>query len=217
MVKLLSVATISGTVSAFLRPFAEHFRERGWRVDALARGISDCRRCQNSFDRVWDVNWSRNPLAPKNFLSAAKTVRRLVTRERYDIVHVHTPVAAFVTRHALKSLPDRIRPKVVYTAHGFHFHENGSALKNALYLTLEKIAAPWTDELVVINREDELAAKRSRLLPPSQIHYMPGIGVDLSHYGPEGTPPSEVAGVREALHLPADAELILCVAEFIPR
>ena len=105
MVRMLSVATIEGTLSEFLLPFAEHFRAQGWRVDAMAQGVTDSPECCAAFDRVWDITWSRNPLDPRNLLKAAPAVRRLVERERYDLVHVHTPVAAFVTRYALKNLP----------------------------------------------------------------------------------------------------------------
>ena len=121
MNKLLLVTTVPGTLRSFLLPFAAHFRRLGWQVDAMACGASASIECQQGFDRVWDVEWSRNPLDPRNLLAAPGVIREIVTRERYDLVHVHTPVAAFVTRYALKDLRRQTDTKIIYTAHGFHF------------------------------------------------------------------------------------------------
>lgn len=211
------VTTIPDTISAFLLPFAAYFRAQGWRVDAMAQGISANTECLNAFDRVWEVQWSRNPLHPQNLLVAPQIIQDLITLEKYDIVHVHTPVASFVTRYAIKNLSRKHRPQVIYTAHGFHFYRGGKPLRNAVFLSLEKLAQHWTDYLVVINREDEAAVKRHQLIALERLRYMPGIGVNRSHYSSDTIPEAEVEQVRIALGLAPETQLFLSVAEFIPR
>lgn len=210
------VATIPGTLRAFILPLARHFRAQGWQVDGMANGISTCADCVQGFDRVWDVEWSRNPLDPRNFIIPPQAIQKLVTQEKYDIVHVHTPVAAFVTRYALRNLKKQLNTKVIYTAHGFHFHPGGKLFKNAVFLGLEKLAARWHDYLVVINQDDEQAAKRYKLNRPENLRYMPGIGVDLNYYSPDATHPSEVERVRQELGLTPETPLLLSVAELNP-
>ena len=39
-ISLLMCTTVAGTLRAFLLPYALHFRELGWRVDAAAQGVS---------------------------------------------------------------------------------------------------------------------------------------------------------------------------------
>jgi glycosyltransferase involved in cell wall biosynthesis len=169
------------------------------------------------FDRVWDVEWSRNPLDPRNFLKTPSAIQEIVTRGQYDIVHVHTPVAAFVTRYALRNLRKQLKTKVIYTAHGFHFHPAGKPVKNAVFRSLEKLAGNWTDYLVVINHEDEAAAKRHKLVLPQHLCYMPGIGVDLDYYSPDKISETDLDQVRQELGLAPQTQLLLSVAEFIPR
>ena len=217
MPKLLMVTTVPETLCAFLLPFAAHFRGRGWRVDALANGVSSVPACAEAFDQVWEVPWSRNPLQPGNFWTAPARVRQIVASEGYDIVHVHTPVASFVTRLALRSLRDAGNPRVIYTAHGFHFYQGGPRLRGALFRKLEQWAGRWTDRLVVINREDEQAALRYGIVPPDRLRYMPGIGVDTRHYSAAAVSGADVARVRQELGLAAADRLILMVAELIPR
>jgi glycosyltransferase involved in cell wall biosynthesis len=217
MNSLLMITTIPDTLTSFLLPFAHQFRTRGWRVDAMACGISSCTQSLQAFDRVWEVQWSRNPLDPHNLLVAPQTIREAIEQGQYHIVHVHTPVAAFVTRYTLKNWKKHPKPQVIYTAHGFHFHSGGKALKNAVFMALEKLAGYWTDYLVVINREDEEAAKRQKLVPSEYIRYMPGIGVDLHYYSLNQTSEAEVKQVRQELGLKSETPLLLSVAELIPR
>ncbi len=173
--------------------------------------------CAEAFDKIWEIRWSRNPLHPRNFVSAPKQVREIVTREGYDLVHAHTPVASFVTRLALRHMREQSKPRVIYTAHGFHFYEGAPRLKNFLFRELEQWAGRWTDYLVVINREDEQAALRYGIVPPERLRYMPGIGVDTQHYSAHAVSPAEMARVRQELGLAPNDRLFLMVAELIPR
>jgi glycosyltransferase involved in cell wall biosynthesis len=215
--KLLIVANVPSMLREFLLPFGQHFSKLGWQVDAMvseATNQADVGKELEQFRNVWRVEWSRNPLDPRNFLKAPKTIREIVARENYDIVHVHSPVAAFVTRLALRNMPNK--PKVIYTAHGFHFHRGGHPVKNRIFLALEKIAGPWTDYLVVINHEDEKAAKTHNIVPPSQLLYMPGIGVDTRKYNPEKVNPNDIDLLRQELNLKHEDQFILMIAEFNP-
>ena len=209
------VTTVPDTLQAFLMPIVEHFRGRGFRVDAMAEGVTQRWECAPAFDHVWGVAWSRNPLDRRNLLGARRRVHDVVANQGYDLVHVHTPVAGFVTRLALRSLRRKGGPRVIYTAHGFHFYHGCPQPRGAAFRALEKLAGRWTDYLVVINREDEQAARR--LVPPERVQYMPGIGVDLDLYGPNAVSEVDVARVRSDLGLATADCLFLMIAEFIPR
>lgn len=217
MKKILIVATIPDTLKAFILPFVKHFRSIGWQVDGMANGISDCVSCQQEFDQVWDIEWSRNPLDPKNLLVSVPRVQEVVEQGHYDIVHVHTPVAAFVTRYALKNHQAQGLLQVFYTAHGFHFHPQGNPLKNFIFTTLEKIAGKWTNCLITINQEDTSAAKKYNLLPSENIHFTPGIGLDISHYSSDRVSDADINLIKDELQLATNDVLLLCIAEFIPR
>jgi glycosyltransferase involved in cell wall biosynthesis len=215
MVRLLYVTTVSETLG-FLSPLAVHFRKQGWRVDAMACGAGSS-EFSGAFDCTWEAGWSRNPLDPHNLFSAARQVQAVVSSGQYDIVHVHTPVAAFVTRYALRRRSSTIKPWMIYTAHGFHFHPNGAWLKNAFFQTLEKLGGRWTDYLVVINRTDEEAVRNYHIVSPEKIWYMPGIGVDLQGLAPNEVSINDVEKVRQEMALGPGHPLLVMLGEFIPR
>jgi glycosyltransferase involved in cell wall biosynthesis len=214
--RVLFATTIAATVRAFLLPLARHFQERGWRVDAIANGIGKDQVCRPAFERVWEAEWSRNPLRPQNFMMAER-IRNLTIEHGYDIVHVHTPVAAFVTRLGLDSLRHEQRLQVLYTAHGFHFHPMGGSIRNNLFELLERKAANWTDFLIVLNRDDLRAAKEKKLIGLDRLRFMPGIGVDRSRYSNSSVPQSELDRLYAELGISAATPVLLMVAEFTER
>ena len=212
MPKALFATTVAISCEGFLPQLAGYLRTKGWRVDAMANGISR-NRCRDAFDAVWEVDWSRDPLAPTNLLKAPAEVRQTVENVGFDIVHVHTPVAAFVLRFALRKAM-RSRPVVVYTAHGFHFHPHGAPLSNAAFAGLEKLAGRWTDYLVVINRTDERAAKDLGIVPEDRVRFLPGVGVDTCRFDPNSLSHDQVADLRRDLNIGARDPVFTMAAEF---
>lgn len=217
MPKLLIVANVPSMLREFLLPFAEHYKHLGWHVDGMvseATTVADTGGELEIYGTIHRVAWSRNPLDPRNFLQAPQTIRDVVAKGNYDIIHVHAPIPAFITRYALRNVKNH--PPVIYTAHGFHFHKGGSAVKNKIFLTLEQTAGPWTDFLVVMNHEDERAVRTHEIVPESKLLYMPGIGVDIKKYSPERASEEDVKKLRAELNLKDEERFLLMIAEFNP-
>lgn len=212
--RLLFVATVAVTVRHFLRPYAEHFRARGWRVEAAANGLVGDQASAAAFDAVHDLPLSRSVRDVGGLVRGWRAVGTAIRAARPDIVHVHTPIASFLVRLAVHRMPDGERPLVVYTAHGFHFHAAGRWLTNAVFLLAERVAGRWTDRLVVINDEDEQAARRHRLVPPGDLVHMPGIGLDTTAYAPGRVDPAAVARYRRDLGLGDVDPYFVVVGEF---
>jgi glycosyltransferase involved in cell wall biosynthesis len=215
MPRLLIVTTVPATIRAFLLPYADFFRQKGWTVGAMASGAASSPELAGHFDEILDAEWSRNPLDAANLRECAR-VREAVRHGGYDIVHAHTPVAAFVTRMALRKR-ERSGLKVAYTAHGFHFHRGGGRTRNFAFRTLERLAGRWTDRLIVINREDFDAARKFHIAGDAALRFMPGIGLDFSMYGDAPDRQDETDTIRGELGLGCGDALFTMVAEFIPR
>jgi len=97
-------------------------------------------------------------------------------KEKYDIVHVHTPIASILGRIAAKMA--RV-PAVLYTAHGFYFHDEMSRNKYKFYYIIEKFAARiLTDWLLLQSKEDyELAINDNFLSKEKIIHLSNGVDI----------------------------------------
>ena len=210
---LLYVSTVSSTMHHFLRPYAAHFRAEGWRVEAAASGFEAHPDHALAFDRVHDIPLSRSILDVRGNLRGERAIEQIIREMQPDLVHVHTPIASFLTRLAVRRMPADRRPKVAYTAHGFHFHTGGQPLTNAIFRTAERTAGRWTDRLVVINDEDEAAARRLHIVPPGKLVRMPGIGLDTGWYAPTSIGPEAVAAERARIDLPPAGPTFLVIGE----
>lgn len=178
MKKILYVTTISSTIDAFLVPHIEMLLEQGYKVDCAANiDMEFSEKLLEKGVRLFQINFSRNPLSTKNKKAYAE-IQKLQQEENYDIVHVHTPVASFITRLALRQ--EDI--KVVYTCHGFHFYKGGPILNWMLFYPLEKIAANWTDCLITINTEDYKIAKKFKLRDNGKLTKIHGVGIEKEQY-----------------------------------
>jgi len=206
--KVLFVATVESHLLNFHIPFMKLLQEKGYEVH-VATKLGNRRQEFDEFGVIkHNVDFSRSPYSPKVFKSLQQ-MEKLLKEIRFSLVHVHTPVAAFVTRLACQRTNTH---PVLYTAHGFHFYK-GAPLKNLLlYYNMEKLAAHWTDGLIAINEEDYKAAQKFKLRKNGKVFFVPGVGVDI--VGLE----QRIASIdrsekRKELGLSADTAVIITVGE----
>lgn len=204
---VLFIATVYTHLANFHLPFMKVLQEWGYDVHAAASS-AEGRKDEVAALGVtcWEVPFARSPYSPAN-IRAFRRLRELMKAKRFDLIHVHTPVAAFMGRYLCRATQQR---PVLYTAHGFHFYR-GAPLKNWLvYHTAERIAARWTDGLIVMNGEDLASARKLGFTEGENLFYVHGVGVDLALYaggGAQGKP------VRAEFGLEANEVMVSCVAE----
>ena len=176
MKRFLMVTTIQNTVEAFLIPHIKMLEKNGYEV-WIATNIYKEIPEELKKNKWVDISFSRNPFS-KNSFKAIKEMRDLIRKNDFEIVHFHTPVAAFLGRYAAMKEKQK---NIIYTAHGFHFFK-GAPLKNWLiYYPMEKLAINWTDKIITINEEDFQRAKKiSR--KNTKVYKVDGVGLDLENY-----------------------------------
>ena len=207
MKKILYVTTISKTINAFLVPHIKYLIDQGYKVDVATNIIDEISQELVDYEvEVFQIDFQRNPLSLKN-KKAYDEIKKLQLKNKYDIVHVHTPVASFVTRLALRKEKNL---NMVYTCHGFHFYKGSSIFNWLIFYPLEKLAAKWTDRLVTINGEDFEIAKKFKLRNNGQVSKMNGVGIEKEKYVIENFDKSEY---RKKLGLKDDDFVILVLAE----
>ena len=177
MKKVLYVTTVSRTINAFLIPHINMLLDNGYEVHcacSIDKPVDE--ELQRRGVKIFEVPFSRNPLGIGNIKAFIK-LEELQRINNYDIVHVHTPIAAIYGRLLKLSFPSL---RTIYTAHGYHFLKGGSKLGWILYYPIEKIMAKFTDVIININKEDyEITKER---LKPKKCYLLNGVGLDLREY-----------------------------------
>ncbi|MDU5038080.1 MAG: glycosyltransferase family 4 protein [Clostridium perfringens] len=179
MKKVLYITTVSRTINAFLVPHIEMLLENGYKVDCATCVDKKVNQVLiNKGVKIFNIPFSRSPLSFGN-IKAFKELIKLQKENKYDIVHVHTPVASIYGRLLKIRFP---KLKTIYTAHGYHFLKGGPKLGWIIYYPIEKMMAKLTDVTININKEDYEITKIK--LNPKKCYLINGVGLDLNQYKP---------------------------------
>ena len=205
--KILFCASTASHIKNFHLPYMAMFSSCGYEV-SVATGDSET---VAGTQKCFKLPFHKSFFSFKN-IRAIFAARRLLCRERFDILSLHTTLAAAVLRAALLTIPKRQRPRVFYTCHGYLFGEN-DGLSRLKYLLPEMLCARVTDVLMVMNREDERISHRYHL--SGDIHYINGMGLIPGRFAPPTR--AQHAAAKKALGFSPEHVLFVYTAEFSKR
>lgn len=209
MKKVLFVENSAGFCK-FNAPYMNWFKQQGWQVDHAAPGIED--KFAYGVTHHYDVDIHRSPFSFQN-IKAIKTLKRLIDKEQYDLVHCHTEMGGLCARLAAISARKK-GCKVIYTSHNYPFYKGASMVAWTVFYSVERMLAPLTDAVVTINEEDyQITCKHRFAIGPN--FKIDGVGVNLERFSPVST--EEKMKLRDEVGVPRDAFVLLYTAQFIPR
>lgn len=208
--QILYVASTVGHLKSFHLPYLERLSQEGWTVHTAGRGGDEL---LPGVERGFDIPFEKSMFSPKN-LAAVWQLRKLLRKENYDVVSVHTSLAAFFTRLAVMLSGRRGRTAVINTAHGYLFDDATPQPKRSILLWAEKLTAPATDLLLTMNRQDTEIARKHHLCR-GQVVQIDGMGVEFGRFSPADAGARLAA--RERFGIPREAFVLVYAAEFSKR
>ena len=203
MKKILHVCAIGSTAKILLLPQINYLLSQGFEVGIACSFDEDAQRLKDKGYTVHPVQIDRK-ISPISNLKSISDLTKIIRENNYDLVHVHTAIAAVLGRIAAKFASVKA---IIYTAHGFPFHDLSSPIQYFLYSNIEKYAATITDLIMTQNHEDIATAKKLRLCPPEKLAYL-GNGVDIERFKRSQLNPESESQLRQSLGIP-DASLIV--------
>lgn len=205
-IKVLQLAAVDGTVKFLLLPLIDCLIEEDYEVHIACSPGQHLRELEDQGYSVHSIPIARR-ISPFSNLSSLWRLYRLIRCERFDIVHVHTPVAAVLGRVAAKLA--RV-PVIIYTAHGFYFHELMAPWKRRLIIWVEKVLGRCcTDMLFTQSSEDRETAIRAGIANERKIIWI-GNGVDAGGFVVESDP-----AVRAELGLSPNDKIVGFVGRLV--
>ncbi|MDH3626174.1 MAG: glycosyltransferase family 4 protein [Acidobacteriota bacterium] len=157
-----------------------HHDRRRFDVSLLAGagGILDDEATRIDDATVRLMETLRHPIAPLDDLRAVRELTRFFRDNQIELVHTHSSKAGILGRLAARRAGVKA---IVHTVHGWSFNDTQSLARRQLYVQLERIAARWTDRMVVVsaqNREDGLLRGIGR---PEQYRVIHS-GIDIEQF-----------------------------------
>jgi glycosyltransferase involved in cell wall biosynthesis len=192
--KICQLCAVDFTLYHFLLPLMRAMREKGHEVVGVCSDGALLARVRAEGFRIEATPIVRG-YNPVEHWKTFRALLRLFRTERFDVVHVHTPVAALVGRLAAARAGVKT---IVYTAHGFYFHERMPAWKRALFVGLEYLGGRCTDILLTQSAEDADTARRLNLCRGGMVEAI-GNGSDPERFRPAAIDDPERLALRRGL------------------
>ncbi|NER82854.1 MAG: glycosyltransferase family 4 protein, partial [Leptolyngbya sp. SIO1D8] len=227
--KILHICSIGVTARTLLLPQIDYLRSRGLEVhiacspDATATNLSD------RGYTVHPIPIDRQ-IAPLRNLASLVKLWRLMQREQYDLVHVHTSISAVLGRLAAKWAGV---PRIVYTVHGFPFHDQLFPTKYWFYFGIEKGCARFTDLFLTQSHEDWVNSSRMGVCPAHKVRHLNN-GIDSQRFNRQRLHPIHQKQLQQSLSISSEdgpiigtigrltrekgfAYLVEAIAQLMPR
>jgi glycosyltransferase involved in cell wall biosynthesis len=177
--KVCQLCAIDFTLKNFLTPLIDGMVNEGWDVSSVCSNGDFVPELRKQGYKITNIEISRSVNPFKHLVTVFKLFK-FFRKEKFDLVHVHSPVASLVGR--LAAWMARI-PLVIYTAHGFYFHDEMPIFKKWIYIFLEIIAGKITSFLFTQSLEDcETAIKRGIVKSDKVLAI--GNGVNVERFDP---------------------------------
>jgi glycosyltransferase involved in cell wall biosynthesis len=209
-IKVLQLCAVDFTLDKFLAPLCFYLQERGLDVTAACTESVFMEPLRKKGLRCVNMPIDRS----MNLLSHRHAYLRLsafLREERFDIVHVHTPIASLIGRLAAwrRHVPIRI-----YTAHGFYFHDDMPARQRLLHVGLERFGGFFHHYLFTQSDEDRAAAIRLGIARKGCVRTI-GNGIDMHRFDPERLGDACRLRIRESLGIAPDAPVLGIIARMV--
>lgn len=201
--KVLQLCAVDFTVKNLLLPLVDRLLEEGWEVHIVCSPGPEVEALREKGYNIETIEIARRIAPLANFVSVVQLFRYM-KRQGFDVVHVHTPVASVLGRIAARLAGV---PLIIYTAHGFYFHEGMAWWKREILIGIEKLMGKLcTDLIFTQSREDMEIAVRRGIIARNRIFHI-GNGVDVSRFNSSNLPFSRLKK-REELGISGDAKVV---------
>lgn len=204
------VTSVARSLRYLLLSQLQALRDRGYLVTGVSSPGPDVPALEARGIAHRDVPITRR-LTPFADLRAIGLLYRLMQRERFTIVHTHTPKPGLIGQLAARLA--RV-PVVVNTIHGFYFHDRMPPRERRFYIALERLAARCSDLVLSQNQEDVETALALGIARPGQILHL-GNGIDLRRFDPARLSPQARQRTRAALGIPDAAPVVGFVGRLV--
>lgn len=210
MKKILFISNITNKITNFSLPSIVASKSLGYEFHLAANLINFDDNPEKYGIKLKHIDLDRNPFSRKN-IAAYKQLLEYTKNEKFDVIHCNTPIGGVLGRLCGKKAGV---PKVIYTAHGFHFYKGASFINRTIFKWAELWMAKYTDVIITMNEEDYTAAQKFKLKENGQVYYVPGVGVDTKIYQLKNV---EVKAYRSSLGLSLDDIVLIAMGDLIER
>jgi glycosyltransferase involved in cell wall biosynthesis len=175
-IKILQICAVDHSFETLLKPLIKEQLKNEYISHNACSNTGNLSNLRDEGFEMFDISIDRQ-IKPISNLKSIYNLYKLMKHEKYDIVHVHTPIAALLGRIAAKLAGVK---NIIYTAHGFYFHEGMTKIKYNIFYFIEKFFCKFfTDWLLLQSIEDyQLCIEKNFNTKKRTIHLSNGVDIN---------------------------------------
>jgi glycosyltransferase involved in cell wall biosynthesis/ribosomal protein S18 acetylase RimI-like enzyme len=203
-IRVAHVTTVDLTLRFLLLGQLARLRDEGFEVSGISAPGPWVRDLEAQ--GISHIPWphATRSWSPGSDARALAELVRILKRERFDILHTHSPKPGVLGR-----LAGRLTgvPCVVNTVHGLYATRDDRPARRIPVIAFERMAARFSD-LELYQSEEDLAWAREIGLVDESKGVLLGNGTDLSQFDPAAVAQKRKAALRRSLGIPEGALVV---------
>ena len=196
MIKVAHVATVDLSLRFLLLNQLESLRDAGYSITGLSAAGPHVGELEERGIRHIPVSLTRS-MTPLTDLVALWHLYRVMRRERFTIVHCHTPKAELLGQLAARLAGV---PIVVDTFRGIYHRSGSSRLQRRFLVAMARLAASCADLVLCQSREAMDEMIQTRFCAPGRLALL-GNGIDVREFDRSRLHPFQLNVLRKELGL----------------
>lgn len=208
--KILEICAIDITAKTLLLPLINKLKEEGYVVEIVCSKGEKAKALERKgyVFRFTNIDRKINPISN---IKSILELYRIMKKGKYDIVHVHTPVASVLGRIAAKLAGI---PIIIYTAHGFYFDDNMPKIIYKIFVIIEKLMGKFfTDYIFTQSYEDYKNVIKFGVIGKEKIACISN-GVDVNKFNFENVN-IDIIEFKKNIGLPINSRILCFVGRLI--
>lgn len=189
--KVMQLSSIDLTLYKFILPLMKSLKSRNYKVIFACKDMGFFDEIEKQGFEGYRIHIDRKINILTNIRSIIE-IYRILKKEKVDILHVHTPIAAALGRIAAKLAGVKV---VFYTVHGFY-------VDNPVFYNIEKILTRYfTYHAFTVNQEDYDYAINNRFISNDKITNINSVGIDTEKFNPAKFSKEDKLQIRSSLNI----------------
>jgi len=179
-IRVCKVTTVDSSIKFLLLGQIKNLQKDGYEISAVCSPGKWIKEIESQGIKVKTIKMKRK-ISPFSDIIALFRLIIFFRKEKFDIIHTHTPKASFLAQLGAKIAG---APIIINTIHGLYFQDSDCWLKRKFFILMEKAQAFCSDLIFSVNREDIGTMIGEKICSPDLIKYS-GDGINIARFNPE--------------------------------
>jgi len=210
-IKVCCVASVDITLKFMLLNQLKFLQKQGYDVSAICSEGKWIKDIGQSGIKVKTIRFKRRSFSPRADIVAFFQLFLYFKKEKFDIVHTHTPKPEIYGQLAAKLAGV---PIIMDTLHGFDLSPDTRWTQRKFFTFLQRFTAKYSDVIFSVSKDVIRKAIEERICRPDLLKYL-GRDIDTGRFNPERFSEKFIINKKKRLRIGLDKKVIGIVARLV--